>query len=204
MKIDSEYSIGPLSGVFWSEQWWNSSHISVELNSHSLLLKSTHLSTFTLIRSENGVARLVKDYGEIFQWFGVLFVTFELFLLSVAIIFDLGTCRISSYPHRRALRSEYIPQSKKATLILKYSMLYNFPLISIFSFRDHTLLSFYRAVWFINVSNFTFALIMAAIYYHLYFASRVYLSCIILSLLIGLTSLLHSSVSSLCKKFSRR
>lgn len=64
----------------------------MELRSHVLLLESTHLSTFTLIHSENGVIRHIQDYREIFKWFAVFFIAIELFLLSVALVFDLGTC----------------------------------------------------------------------------------------------------------------
>ena len=198
LSLDQKYK-----GVYWKNRAWQSDGIALRSEAAALVLESSHLSTFTLVEAASGGTALESaNFLASYKVFGIVYICFEIILLSVAILVDIGLFRFSSYPHRKQLLSEFIPSKKKGQLILKYSMLYNLPLVSIFSFRDYTLLSFYRALWFVAILNLYFSVPLTSLLYRFYLARRIFLTSLGLGVAAGCFGLLHSLSAHFCKKIS--
>ncbi len=62
---------------------------------------------------------------------------------------DVATCKHAYYPHWNQLKElkKNMKQPRLFSLVFRYSLLYNFPFISLFSFRDKSVHTWARTLW---------------------------------------------------------
>ena len=93
------------------------------------------------------------EQGELLLQIGTAFLALFFILSLIAVMCDVATCKHEYYPHRRELKAfkkaNALQQQYPSLFytIFKYSLYYNMPFISLFSYRDKAVHAWARTLW---------------------------------------------------------
>lgn len=137
----------PLSCAYWDPKLkeFSTSGIATTRSENVITCGTPHLSSFQIIPSEpvisspSGLSSLL-----------ILLCTlgFCLLLLILTLLVDFACLRHKELPYYPHLSNQ---NNKSCLFIFKYSFLYNFPIVSLFSFQEPNLRAYSRAFWFTDL-----------------------------------------------------
>ena len=129
---------------------WDTRGLETRVNGAEITISTRHLSSFSLIVDlVNGQRVTQPEEAELLLHVGCSFLGVFFLLVCFAVMCDVATCKYEWYPHWKELKEwpkSSAPRPVFPTL-LRYSLLYNLPFISLYSFRDKALHSWARTLW---------------------------------------------------------